>query len=73
MRCAECGDKITRKPIRRGKLAYCSRECAEAAAEYDDDRDYDDQAFEDEDFSDFQEEEDEESGDMAYDAEEDDR
>lgn len=33
MRCAECGDKITGKPVRKGTRVFCSIDCAESAAE----------------------------------------
>lgn len=41
MRCAECGDKITGKPIKRRGRTFCSIECAETATEerYDEDED----------------------------------
>lgn len=31
MRCAECGYKITDKPVRKKGQVFCSVECAEAA------------------------------------------
>jgi hypothetical protein len=41
MRCAECGYKITDKPIKRDGKVFCSVECAEAAADVIDE-DFDD-------------------------------
>ncbi len=41
MRCAECGEKLTGKPIRKGTRVFCSIDCAESAAEdrFDEDED----------------------------------
>ena len=47
MRCAECGEKITRKPIKRGKQVYCSAECADAA-DYASDHEFDENRYDDE-------------------------
>ena len=35
MRCAECGYKISDRPVKRHGNVYCSIECAESAAEVD--------------------------------------
>ena len=68
MRCAECGDKITGKPIRKGTRVFCSIDCAESAAEdrFDEDEV---QGF-DEELDNFDDDEDavleEDSGDQYF-------